>query len=140
MTAYMHYEPLSMIPADGWRAAYIQPAEDGGPGWSSEPLIAWAVYEVTERSEKNDIETGARSMPREIAGAVWGGYMMNPEEISNFWFYMAPGSPDPSPEDVAQQQKVRAADDERRAAARARAAHVVVHLDCTSLYRPGASP
>jgi hypothetical protein len=104
---YKTYEPISISPADGWRAAYIHEPREGGAGWSAEPLIAWAVYEVTTRPIKGST-AHERSEGRQILGVVFGeGYAQCPEETSNFWRYLAPGNPDPSPAEIKAEQAER---------------------------------
>jgi hypothetical protein len=106
---YTDYQPVSLSPAaDGWRAAYIDNPEDDalGVGWSADPLIAWAVYEVTVRPVEGSTAR-ERKLGREIHGVVFGDYPQCPEEMSNFWRYLKPGEPDPSPAEVSAEQARR---------------------------------
>lgn len=102
---YTTYEPVSLSPAaNGWRAAYIHDPDERGPGWSAEPLIAWAVWEVITRPREGST-TRPRSEGRRILGVVFAdSYAQCAEEISNFWRYLAPGDADPSPAEVAAEQ------------------------------------
>jgi hypothetical protein len=100
---YTNYEPVSLSPAPGWRAAYIHSPGDGG-GWSGEPLIAWGVFEVTERPCRGSTAP-EQHHGREIYGVVFGDGCPGPaEEVSNFWRYIPPGEPDPTAEEVAARQ------------------------------------
>src|SRR6266487_3769092 len=50
---YRTFEPVSLgTAAPGWRAIYIHEPSEGEPGWSANPLIAWAIYQVTTRPVK----------------------------------------------------------------------------------------
>jgi hypothetical protein len=105
---YTDYEPVSIsTAADGWRAAYIHPpAQDDGSGWSADPLIAWAVYEVTIRPVQGS-SARERKQGRAIHGVIFGDYPQCPEEVSNFWRYLKPGESDPSPAEVSEEQDRR---------------------------------
>jgi hypothetical protein len=107
---YDEYEPVSGWPADGWRAVYIhEPDADGNPGWSADPLIGWAVCRISQRRigySDSTHEGGA------VCGFVSAGsYTERAGEAQNFWFYLPPGQPDPTPEEVvaelAKREKTR---------------------------------
>ena len=105
---YRTYEPVSLsTAAPGWRAAYILDPDEGEPGWHAEPLIAWAVYKVTTRPFKGSAAL-EQSEGRQIHGVVFNGWAHAPEEADDFWRYLQPGDPDPSPDEVATEQARRA--------------------------------
>jgi hypothetical protein len=101
------YEPVSISPAaDGWRAAYIHDPDEGA-GWSAEPLIAWAVYEVTTNPVQGSTAL-EQSHGRQILGVIFAeGYAQCAQEASSFWYYLAPGDPDPSRAQVVAEQAER---------------------------------
>lgn len=102
---YTTYEPVSLTAAPpGWRAAYIHPPDEGEPGWSADPLIAWAVWEVTERPVQGSTAP-EKARGREIHGVIYDGWVQAVPETANFWKYLAPGDPDPSPGEVAAGQE-----------------------------------
>jgi hypothetical protein len=117
---YTDRQPLSICTAEpGWRAVYIEEAGGDEPGWNSEPLIAWAVYKVTEKPCEGYIAP-EHDDGNQILGVVFDGYAQAAEEMSNFWMYLAPGDPDPAPETVAAEQRQRTEHQALRDAARQR--------------------
>jgi hypothetical protein len=101
---YTVYEPLSLCPADGWRAIYLD--KTSPPGWSDQPLTAWGVFRVVDKPC-----TGSRAATRdhgnEICGVVHSGtdlgsYPQAANEASNFWHCRRIDDPDPTPEEVAE--------------------------------------
>ena len=107
---YRTFEPASLgTAAPGWRAIYIHEPSEGEPGWSANPLIAWAIYQVTTRPIKGSVAR-ERNEGRQILGVVLdeGTWAMCPEEAVNFWRYLGPDEPDPSPAEVQAEQTRRA--------------------------------
>jgi hypothetical protein len=102
---YVDYEVVSVgMIADGWHAVYVNrpPLTEGQPAFWEEPLIGFALYEVTRRP----YPTGepARKLPREIHGVVdCGGYFGPPHELGNFWFYRSPRQPLPTNVELAEE-------------------------------------
>lgn len=98
------HEPLSLLPAPGWRVAYIFEAdddEDSECNWCEEPLVAWAVCRLCDRYD----EDGNHN---EVHGYVcYESYIDCVQEHENFWQYLAPGAPSPTPAEVAREQEVR---------------------------------
>jgi hypothetical protein len=88
----------------GWRAIYLNdPGDD--PEFSTQPLVAFAVYEVTSYPVVGN-SAPERSLGREILGVVdCGGYLGPPETFSNFWELRGPDQPDPTAEEVAEKRK-----------------------------------
>jgi hypothetical protein len=122
---YRTYEPVSLAPADGWRAVYVLDPGEGEPGWQADALIAWGVFEVTERPVAGSAAP-ERRVGREIHGVIIDGWAppgqpgpvtpgfspMCVAEVANFWRYLGPGEPDPDPAEVAKAQAEQARRDE----------------------------
>ena len=104
---YKIHNPISLAPAPGWRAAFIHDDGDGRDGYSTEPLLAWCVCEVTDRP---CIGSSAESTKRvnEIHGLVMAGYAQCAEETENFWRFLGPGE-EPAAAEVKAEQASRAA-------------------------------
>lgn len=83
---YRRYEPLSLMPAAAdWVAVY---SVDEEPGWITEPLLAWAVYRVSQHPTVYDADRPIKHEDNEILGVVdCGGYFGPPNEAGNFWRY-----------------------------------------------------
>jgi hypothetical protein len=105
--SYHDYSPIGLSPAEGWRAIYIHMPDEGAPGWSADSLIAWGVFEVTERPIKGNPAPQGETT-REIHGVVMDDYAHCVEETENFWRYNAPSDPDPTLEEVEAEQARRA--------------------------------
>lgn len=106
---YLVHQPEAIMPATGWRAAYIHEPGEDGPGWSAAPLVAFAICHVTR--EPCAGSTAARGDEgRVIHGYInmdpRGSYIDCAEELSNFWCYLAPGD-EPTDADVAGERKTR---------------------------------
>jgi hypothetical protein len=100
-------EVLSLCPADGWRAVFIYDSADGSPGWDTDPLLGWGVFTVTAYRSGDDADEGS-NRGREIHGVVLdGSYADRADSVDNFWRYLAPGAPDPAPEEVADELEER---------------------------------
>lgn len=97
-----------MCPADGWRVVYIHEPDEDGPGWSGTPLAGWGIFEVTEHPVKGEVGVPVER-DREIHGVVATseGEVYCTAEMANLWRYLAPGEPDPTPEEVAAEQARR---------------------------------
>ena len=70
---YRTYEPVSLAPADGWRAVYMLGSGDGESGWHANALVAWGVFEVTERPTSGSTAS-ERRVGREIHGVILDGW------------------------------------------------------------------
>lgn len=98
------HEPLSLLPAEGWRATYLALGEEGEEGdYFERPLIAWAVCRVCV---KYDEEGDANY----LHGYVSFGDSTECVEADTefFWEYLAPGVDSPTPTEVANMLRVRA--------------------------------
>lgn len=88
---YLEREPLSLMPAPGWRAIYIH----DDVMVSADDLIGLAVYMITEGrciGSNGHVEPPYRA----IQGVVWDGSgFSSPEECDNFWRYLPPNEPIP---------------------------------------------
>lgn len=87
------WEPVSLCPAaPGWRAVYDSDTE---PFWISDPVPLWGIYRqynFYDRSETGDSD---------IFGVVPdGSYFERASEAANFWKYLGPGEPDPTPDEA----------------------------------------
>jgi hypothetical protein len=90
--------PVSVSAAPGWRAVYFS---DEPPGWSAVPLVGWAVFQIQPGGEG---PLGCRTCGTytEIHGLI-----RSYDEIDaaicedEFWYYLAPGEPEPTPEVAA---------------------------------------
>jgi hypothetical protein len=84
-----------MVPAQpGWQALFLGSDGDSAPGWTAEPVIAWGIFQVT------DVSDGRTRVSREIIGVA---VLEAPEPVTavrNFWFYLAPGAPEPTPQET----------------------------------------
>jgi hypothetical protein len=92
------HEPLSIAPAPGWRAAFVH--GDGSVGWQD--LVVWAVCTDPD-------DDPANSNGRQVHGYVHqGGAIIGcAEEADNFWKYVGPADPDPTPEEAAQDARAQ---------------------------------
>jgi hypothetical protein len=101
---YDDYVPVSLASAQpGWRAIYVH-LEDEASGWSDHELIAWGVFEHWRKPCDGNYHDQPEMVGRVIHGVTGprnGDYATTAEESANFWRYLAPGAPDPSPEEVA---------------------------------------
>ena len=103
---YAQYSPVSLSPADGWRAIYLHEPDEGEPGWSAEPLIGWGVFDVTHHPVRG--ESGLPTEPvREIHGVAMQDTAFCVADVANFWRYAAPGDSDPTDEEVAAERARR---------------------------------
>lgn len=105
---------MSMIPAEpGWRAIHINSAKwaesTGAPGWAGVPVVAWAIVEQATVDNYGEVVDGppASDRPRELSAVVcdsdgpefvvdWGPTLLR---------IVAPGGPDPTPEEVERAQQ-----------------------------------
>jgi hypothetical protein len=89
------FDVISLIPAEpGWQAAFLGYDDGQGDAWTAEPLIAWGIYQVTAH------EGGRTHVTREVIGVA---VLEGPEpvtSVANFWFYLAPGAPEPTTEEI----------------------------------------
>jgi hypothetical protein len=104
---YRTYEPVSLCPAaPGWRAVYF--LEDDGPdepGWHARPLAAWGVFQVMSRPVKGSV-ADEKNEGHHICGVTADDWAESAEAMGNFWRYLSPDDPDPSPEEVARKRGV----------------------------------
>jgi hypothetical protein len=111
--SYEARNPLSICPAPGWRAVYLDSEDSEGPGWSDEPLVGWGVFHVTSygAAEWPGTDEGT-DQGNEIHGVVLDGTSAEvPDDVINFWRYLGPGQPDPTPDEVAEERARRRAHD-----------------------------
>jgi hypothetical protein len=89
---YRTYEPVSLIPTDGWRAVFwVSCDPDDGPPWDAKTLIAWGVYDVTENPVRDSVAS-KRKVGREVHGVVCDADGIWPvPECHGFWRYLPPG-------------------------------------------------
>lgn len=95
--------PLSLSPAEGWRAIFIH-EDESPPSWSEQPLIAWGVFNVVEHPAE-DATGPSKDLGNHIEGVIhdgtdYGSYPDSAEELMNFWHYRRLDDPDPTKEDV----------------------------------------
>jgi hypothetical protein len=99
---WTEYSPISMRPAaTGWSAVYVNDTpDDGGPAWTEEPVIAWAVYQVTIRPVHGSVAPEGDA-GRQILGVVnLDGSLGAPENTGDFWRYRGPGQPEPTQDEI----------------------------------------
>jgi hypothetical protein len=95
---YRTYEPVSLCPAaPGWRAVYL---DDEEPGWHAKALAAWGVFRVASHPVRGSVAPEADEGCH-ITGVTADDYVDSAENVANFWRYLGPDDPDPSPEEAA---------------------------------------
>lgn len=87
---YTQYTPLSLTPANGWRAIYAY-KDNAGKFAHAHELAVFAITKVVEtRTEKNRIERVSPEITKIVGYEA--GYELTPAESAiNFVAYLAPG-------------------------------------------------
>lgn len=98
---YNDYEPLSLIPANGWQAVYaIRDESDGEKGAifaHASPLMAFALSRVTRTWVYENGRTREEHEGNSVVGLDAADAVIAPvEEAANFVGYLAPGEPIPA--------------------------------------------
>ena len=111
------YEPLSMIPANGWQAVYAtrsdSDAEKGAVFAHAIPLVAFVLTRVTETRVYEDGTEEVTGDFRAIVGYDAHDGSIDPvEKTSNLISYLPPGRP--IPDWMEQQARGRVEDEAKR--------------------------
>lgn len=93
---YTTYEPLSLIPANGWQAVYASRDESEDENEATfahaNPLVAFAVAKATETRVYEDGRTEEADTWRDVVGYDAGDKTIDlVAEVDNFIGYLAPG-------------------------------------------------
>lgn len=86
--SYKTYEPISLLPADGWRAVYA--CENGHRYIHIKPLVAFALTKICYTNIYEN-GTGTTDEESHIVGYVAGEITIYPaEKTDDFMGYLAP--------------------------------------------------
>jgi len=93
-----HYEPLSMIPANGWQAVYAWgdegDAEKGDVCAHASPLVAFVLAKVTvARIYEDGTEEVTDYFPAIVGYDAGSPGIVPAEKAPNFVAYLPPGEP-----------------------------------------------
>ncbi|MGO2779707.1 hypothetical protein [Glutamicibacter arilaitensis] len=98
---------ISFSPAEGWRVVHLD--DDAPSGFWIEPMAGWLTVAETEICSRtyNPVENQPplTERRRDVRPAVFADFMVDVSEEASFWKLLAPGQPDPTPEDVADKRE-----------------------------------
>lgn len=113
---------ISIAPVEGWRVVSLDEGTENGI-WI-DPMAGWLTVAETRICKRTfqpiEDQPPLTERPREVRPGVYTDFMEDASESDSFWKVLAPGQPEPTPDEIKAEHEQRATNARARAAREAK--------------------